>query len=104
MRPLAARCLIDDIATLLQRCRDQLVLVDEAYVDFSGDSAVRLIDEHPNLLVVQTFSKGRSLAGMRIGMAFGQPDLIEALVRVKDSFNSYPLDAVAQAAAQASLA
>lgn len=101
--PTGRAVAVDEIAALLQRCRDQLVLVDEAYVDFSGDSAVRLIDAHPNLLVVQTFSKGRSLAGMRIGMAFGQADLIEALVRVKDSFNSYPLDAIAQTAAKASL-
>ncbi|WP_119395729.1 histidinol-phosphate transaminase [Salinibius halmophilus] len=78
---------------------DYAVVIDEAYIDFGGESATTLIAKHPNLLVVQTFSKSKSLAGMRIGAAYGQAHLIEALVRVKDSFNSYPLDMLAQAAA-----
>jgi histidinol-phosphate aminotransferase len=78
---------------------ESVVVIDEAYVDFGGQSAVSLIDRYPNLLVVQTVSKSRSLAGMRVGFAFGNPALIEALTRVKDSFNSYPLDRLAQVAA-----
>ena len=69
--------------------------------DFGAESAIALIDRYPNLLVVHTTSKSRSLAGMRVGFAFGHAALIEALNRVKDSFNSYPLDRLAQAAAQA---
>lgn len=82
---------------------DYAVVIDEAYIDFGGQSATTIIAKHPNLLVVQTFSKSKSLAGMRIGAAFGQAHLIEALVRVKDSFNSYPLDMLAQAAAVAAI-
>ena len=82
---------------------DQVVLIDEAYVDFGGDSVVPLIARYPNLLVVQTFSKSRSLAGLRVGFAIGQRPLIEALERVKDSFNSYPLDCLALAGAVAAL-
>lgn len=80
-----------------------VVLVDEAYVDFGGDSAIALVDRYPNLLVVQTFSKSRSLAGLRVGFAIGHPALIEALERVKNSFNSYPLDRLALAGAVASV-
>jgi histidinol-phosphate aminotransferase len=72
-------------------------------VDFGAESAVPLIADHPNLLVVQTLSKSRSLAGLRVGFAMGQPPLIEALVRVKDSFNSYPLDRLAMAGAIAAI-
>ncbi len=82
---------------------EAVVVVDEAYVDFGGESALPLVDRHPNLLVVQTFSKSRALAGLRVGFAVGHPDLIEALARVKNSFNSYPLDRLAQAGAVASL-
>lgn len=89
------------VETLLQQHPDQPVIVDEAYIDFGGTSAVPLIEKYPNLLVVQTLSKSRSLAGMRVGLALGSPELIEALVRVKNSFNSYPLDRVAQAGAAA---
>ncbi len=82
---------------------DAVVLVDEAYVDFGGESAVTLVDRHPNLLVVHTFSKSRSLAGLRVGYAIGHADLIEGLERVKNSFNSYPLDRLALAGAVASV-
>ncbi len=82
---------------------DAVVVVDEAYVDFGCESAVSLVDRHPNLLVVQTFSKSRALAGLRVGFAIGQPELIEALERVKNSFNSYPLDRLALAGAVASV-
>jgi len=78
-----------------------VVLVDEAYVDFGGESSVPLVERYPNLLVSQTLSKSRSLAGLRVGLAIGQPGLIEALERVKDSFNSYPLDRLAIAGAVA---
>ena len=92
-----------DIERLLAACPARVVLVDEAYVDFGADSALALIDRHPNLLVVQTLSKSRSLAGLRVGFACGQAPLIEALTRVKNSFNSYPLDRLAQAGAAAAL-
>lgn len=83
---------------------DAVVLVDEAYVDFGGESAIALVNSHPNLLVVHTFSKSRSLAGLRVGFAAGHPALIEGLERVKNSFNSYPLDKLALAGALASVA
>jgi histidinol-phosphate aminotransferase len=92
-----------EIATLLQQHPDVPVVIDEAYVDFGAETAIPLVASHPNLLVVQTMSKSRALAGLRVGYAIGHPDLIEALTRVKDSFNSYPLDRVAQAGAIASL-
>ncbi|SMG31945.1 histidinol-phosphate transaminase [Paraburkholderia susongensis] len=90
-----------DIERLVASHPDSVVVIDEAYVDFGAESAIALIDRYPNLLVVQTVSKSRSLAGMRVGFAFGNPALIDALNRVKDSFNSYPLDRLAQAAATA---
>jgi histidinol-phosphate aminotransferase len=91
------------IARLLEDHPDIPVLIDEAYVDFGGESAVPLIADHPNLLVVQTMSKSRALAGLRVGYALGDAGLIEALGRVKDSFNSYPLGRIAQAGAAASV-
>lgn len=94
---------LSEIRALLENNTDSVVVVDEAYVDFGAESATALIDQYPNLLVTQTFSKSRSLAGLRIGCAFGHADLIEALERVKNSFNSYPLDMLAQAVAAASL-
>ncbi|HWZ47730.1 MAG TPA: histidinol-phosphate transaminase [Herbaspirillum sp.] len=89
------------IERLLQGRPDNVVLVDEAYIDFGGASALELVAHYPNLLVVQTFSKSRSLAGLRVGFAVGHPDLIDALERVKNSFNSYPLDRIAIAGATA---
>ncbi|MFA4968661.1 MAG: histidinol-phosphate transaminase [Sulfuritalea sp.] len=96
-------CLVplDDIERLLQSNPDSVVVIDEAYVDFGGESAIPLIARYPNLLVVQTLSKSRSLAGLRVGFAAGHADLIEALERVKNSFNSYPLDRLAIAGAVA---
>ena len=93
----------DKIATLLEEHPDVPVVIDEAYVDFGAQSAVPLIASHPNLLVVQTMSKSRSLAGLRVGYAIGDAALIEGLTRVKDSFNSYPLGRPAQAGAIAAL-
>jgi histidinol-phosphate aminotransferase len=84
-----------DIEMLLQYNQDSVVVVDEAYIDFGGESAVTLVDRYPNLLVTQTLSKSRSLAGLRVGFAVGHPSLIDALERVKNSFNSYPLDRLA---------
>ena len=82
---------------------DLPVVIDEAYIDFGGESAIPLTRRHDNLLVVHTLSKSRSLAGLRVGYAIGQRPLIDALERVKDSFNSYPLDRVAQAGATAAI-
>ncbi len=95
---------LDAIETLLQSNRDSVVVVDEAYIDFadSGSSAVALVNQYDNLLVVQTMSKSRSLAGLRIGYAMGSAELIEGLERVKNSFNSYPLGHVQIAAGVAS--
>ncbi|MCX5481460.1 histidinol-phosphate transaminase [Kaistia geumhonensis] len=90
-----------EIEALLAQDRERLVVVDEAYVDFGAESAVSLVPAHDNLLVVQTFSKSRGLAGLRVGFAIGQRPLIEGLERVKDSFNSYPLDRLAIAGATA---
>jgi histidinol-phosphate aminotransferase len=94
---------LDAIRRLLQGSPASVVVIDEAYIDFGGDSAVGLINEFPNLLVVQTMSKSWSLAGLRIGVAMGSVELIEGLERVKNSFNSYPLDVVAQRAGLAAL-
>jgi len=91
------------IEALVAEHPNQLVVIDEAYVDFGGESAVPLVARHDNLLVVQTLSKSRALAGLRVGFAIGQRPLIEALERVKDSFNSYPLDCLAIAGAVAAI-
>jgi histidinol-phosphate aminotransferase len=90
-----------DIERLLEANTESVVVVDEAYIDFGGESAAPLVKRYPNLLVVQTLSKSRSLAGLRIGIALGDSALIDGLVRVKDSFNSYPMDRLALAAAVA---
>ncbi|MGB2104099.1 MAG: pyridoxal phosphate-dependent aminotransferase, partial [Luminiphilus sp.] len=93
----------DDIALLAESNSDRLVVVDEAYFGFGAETAVPLIADHDNLIVTRSLSKSHALAGMRVGYAIAQPDLIEGLIRVKDSFNSYPLDALAQAAAAAAI-
>ena len=98
-RPLA----LAEIERLLAANTQSVVVVDEAYVDFGAESAVGLVDRYPNLLVIHTLSKSRSLAGLRVGYAIGHADLIEALARVKDSFNSYPLDRFAIAGAAAAI-
>ncbi len=79
-----------------------MVVIDEAYVDFGAESAVSLVEKYENLVVCQTTSKSRSLAGLRVGFAIAQPHLITALEAVKNSFNSYPIDRFAIAAAVAS--
>lgn len=95
---------LEAIEQLLKHNTETLVLVDEAYIDFGGQSAVALVNQYPNLLVIQTLSKSRSLAGLRVGLAIGHPDLIDGLERIKNSFNSYPLDRIAIAGAAASFA
>jgi histidinol-phosphate aminotransferase len=92
-----------EIARLAGGRAEAAVVIDEAYVDFGGESAIPLVPDYPNLLVVQTMSKSRALAGLRVGYAIGAPGLVKALTRVKDSFNSYPLGRLAQAGAIASL-
>lgn len=94
---------LTEVRRVLEANPDHVVILDEAYVDFGCESAVTLIPEFENLLVVQTFSKSRSLAGMRIGFAYGNENLIAALNAVKNSINSYTLDRVALAAAQAAV-
>lgn len=103
--PNAPTSLLMSLDQVEQMCKqsDSVVLVDEAYIDFGGQSAIELTGTYDNLLVVQTYSKSRSLAGLRLGFAIGHKDLIEGLVRVKNSFNSYPIDSLAQTAAIASL-
>lgn len=86
---------VKEIESLAQRMQDVVIIIDEAYIDFGGDSAIPLIEKYPNILVIQTLSKSRSLAGLRVGFAIGNADLIEGLNRVKNSFNSYPLDTLA---------
>lgn len=90
-------CLLPLVAIeqVLQANPHRVVIIDEAYIDFGGQTAISLVNQYPQLLVVQTLSKSRSLAGLRIGLAVGQAHLIEALERVKNSFNSYPMDKVA---------
>lgn len=101
--PTAIALPLADVRALAERNADQVVIIDEAYVDFGAESAATLINEYPNLLVIQTLSKSRSLAGLRVGFAFGSEELIEGLNRTKNSFNSYTLDRVALAGAVASI-
>ncbi|XOZ34912.1 histidinol-phosphate transaminase [Halomonadaceae bacterium KBTZ08] len=92
---------LESVERILAANPDRVVVIDEAYVDFGGESAARLIPDYPNLLITQTLSKSRSLAGLRVGYALGQQHLIEGLERIKNSFNSYTLDRLAQAGATA---
>ncbi|WNC09067.1 histidinol-phosphate transaminase [Pseudomonas coleopterorum] len=95
---------LEAVEQIVKASPDSVVVVDEAYVDFGGETAIKLVDRYPNLLVTQTVSKSRSLAGLRVGLAVGHPDLIEALERIKNSFNSYPIDRIAVAGAAAAFA
>lgn len=96
--PTAIGMPVSEIEKLLQQNTATVVIIDEAYIDFGGETAITLVDKYPNLLVVQTLSKSRALAGARVGFAIGHKDLITGLDRVKNSFNSYPLDRLAEAA------
>lgn len=93
----------ETVRAILEANPDVVVIVDEAYADFGAQSVVPLIDEYPNLVVVGTMSKSRSLAGLRIGYAMGNAQLIAAVNCVKNSFNSYPLDRIALAAGEAAV-
>ncbi|MGL4666551.1 MAG: histidinol-phosphate transaminase [Saezia sp.] len=97
--PLSA----DEILRLVKANQQSAVVIDEAYVDYGAETMIPHINAHKNLLVVRTFSKSRSLAGLRIGYAVGDVSLIQALDRMKDSFNSFPVDTLAQVAAIASV-
>jgi histidinol-phosphate aminotransferase len=101
--PTGCLLALNEIERLLAGNPDSVVVIDEAYIDFGGESAVGLVARYPQLLVTRTLSKSHALAGLRVGYAIGQAHLIEALNRVKDSFNSYPLDRFAQAGALASM-
>ena len=102
--PTGRQLALSEIEAILAGNPDSVVVVDEAYIDFGGASAVPLVARYPNLLVVHTLSKSRSLAGLRVGFAIGHADLIQALTRVKDSFNSYPLDRLAIVGGAAAMA
>ncbi|MFK0086687.1 histidinol-phosphate transaminase [Pseudomonas sp. NPDC090755] len=93
--PTGCLLALEAIEQMLKANPESVVVVDEAYIDFGGQTAISLVDRYDNLLVTQTLSKSRSLAGLRVGLAVGHPDLIEALERIKNSFNSYPLDRMA---------
>ena len=99
--PTGSALALEAIERIVAGNPTSVVVVDEAYVDFGAESAVALIGRHPNLVVTQTLSKSRSLAGLRVGLAMGQAPLMEALERIKNSFNSYPLDRLALAGAVA---
>lgn len=101
--PTAIPMPLADVKVLLDNNPDQVVIIDEAYVDFGAESAIALVSSYPNLLVIQTLSKSRSLAGLRVGYAFGSEELIEGLNRTKNSFNSYTIDRVALAGAVAAI-
>jgi len=94
---------LEAIEQILRANPDSVVVVDEAYVDFGGESAIPLVARYDNLLVIHTLSKSRSLAGLRVGFAVGHAALIEGLERVKNSFNSYPLDRLAIVGAVAAM-
>ncbi len=94
---------LNQIESLLKRNSVSVVIIDEAYIDFGGKSCISLIENYPNLLVIQTLSKARSLAGMRVGYAVGSAELIDGLERARNSFNSYTLDQLALVAATAAI-
>lgn len=101
--PTGAVHALGEVERIVSANQEVVVVVDEAYVDFGAETAVSLINKYPNLLVVHTLSKSRSLAGLRVGYAMGHPDLIQGLDRVKNCFNSYPLDRLAIAGATAAI-
>ena len=101
--PTGRALALADIERLLEANTDSVVVIDEAYVDFGCRSVVPLLHRYPQLLVTHTLSKSHALAGLRVGYAVGHPDLVAALDRVKNSFNSYPLDRLAQVAAIAAI-
>ena len=101
--PTGVELPLEVIEEIVSYNKDRVVIVDEAYVDFGAHSALPLIDKYDNLLVVQTFSKSRALAGIRIGMAFGQKKIIDYLKDVKFSFNSYTLNPLTIAVGAAAL-
>ncbi len=101
--PTGSAISIEQLRRLIDHSQGSVVVVDEAYVDFGAESAIQLVKEFPNTLVVQTLSKSRSLAGLRVGFAVGDTGLIEALNLVKNCFNSYPLGRLALAGAEAAL-
>jgi histidinol-phosphate aminotransferase len=94
---------LEGVRAIAQAHPDTVVVVDEAYVDFGAESAVALLDQHDNVVVIHTLSKSRALAGLRVGYAMASREIIQGLVRIKDSFNSYPMDRLAQAGALAAL-
>lgn len=94
---------LEFIEDILKHNQDSIVVIDEAYIDFGGESAVSLLNKYENLLITQTFSKFRSLAGIRLGVALGNEEVIAKLYDVKNSFNSYPIDALAQVIGKASM-
>ena len=95
---------LDFIEKILNNNTDCIVIIDEAYIDFGGESAISLLDKYENLVIVQTMSKSRSLAGLRVGYAFASAELTSVLEAVKNSYNSYTMDSIAISAAAASLA
>lgn len=101
--PTGAALGLDAVRALLEQHPGSVVLIDEAYVDFGAESAVPMVREYPNLLVTQTLSKSRALAGLRVGFGIGHPDLVAALNTVKGCFNAYPMDRLALAGAEAAL-
>ncbi|MAK55081.1 MAG: histidinol-phosphate transaminase [Pusillimonas sp.] len=94
---------LQDIARIAKANPDIPVVVDEAYVDFGAESSISLLKQYDNIVAIHTFSKSRALAGLRVGYAVASPAIVEGLMRVKDSFNSYPLDSLALAGAVASV-
>ena len=101
--PTSVYLALDAVKEIVENNPNQVVIIDEAYIDFAPESAVSLVEKYDNLLIIQTLSKSRSLAGLRVGFALGNPQLIEALNRIKDSFNSYTLDRLALAGAKAAI-
>lgn len=94
---------LDFIEDIVRHNQDSVVVIDEAYIDFGGVSAIPLLKKYDNLVIVQTYSKSRSLAGIRLGVALGNEEAISKLYDVKNSFNSYPLDSIAQRVGLASI-